>query len=315
VDSLDVRYETSTNAGNQLGAPRDFRVRTTITDRPGAAPRSEILGVNKPLTFGGTSVYLLGNGYAPTVTVRDAAGEVLYRQATPFLPVNGDANYTSTGTVKVPGAAPKQLGLTGYFLPTGYADADGWRSVFPDLTNPVLVLSAYEGTLFGRGGAQSVFTLDTSAMEQVRDDAGQPLRLTLTRGQTVQLPGGRGSVTFDTVDRWAGVSTRYDPAKPFALVSAVLMALGLVGSLLVRRRRVFVRISPQVGPDGRAQARVRVGALAKGEDPLLDQAVADLLEAIATGDPRARQGGSPQAAGLSDPAARLAEDSRRGARG
>ena len=62
-------------------------------------------------------MFLLGNGYAPVITVRDAEGTVLYSDATPFLPQ--DNNYTSVGAVKVAGASPKQLGFAGFFLPTG----------------------------------------------------------------------------------------------------------------------------------------------------------------------------------------------------
>ena len=75
-----------------------------------------MLAVNQPLGFGGTQVYLLGNGYAPTITVRDAAGTVLFREQVPFLPQ--DNMYTSLGAVKVPAAQPTQLGFVGLFLPT-----------------------------------------------------------------------------------------------------------------------------------------------------------------------------------------------------
>ena len=36
--------------------------------------------VNEPLAIGGTQVYLLGNGYAPVVTVRDPEGTVVFSQ-------------------------------------------------------------------------------------------------------------------------------------------------------------------------------------------------------------------------------------------
>lgn len=276
-DSLDVRFETNPQAGPQIGAPRDFRARTTVVTSPGAAPEQRELSVNGPLDFGGANVYLLGNGYAPTITVRDAAGQVLFRQQVPFLPQ--DSTYTSIGAVKVTGARPDQLGLTGLFLPTAGTAADGGLlSTFPGLSNPALILDVYSGELFPGGRAQSVYTLDTSGMTRLRDAAGAPARLTLAPGQTAELPDGRGSVTFDTVDRWAGISTRYDPARPLALGSSLVAAFGLVASLLVRRRRVFVRVTADApGPDGSPRSRVRIGALAKGEDPSLDAAVDNLM--------------------------------------
>ncbi|GAB76892.1 cytochrome c biogenesis protein [Austwickia chelonae] len=280
IDSLDVRFESDPRAGRQVGAPRDFRARTSVSEGPGQSLQQRELSVNGPLGFGGTQVYLLGNGYAPTITVRDGSGQVLFRQQVPFLPQ--DDNYTSTGAVKVTGAQPKQLGLMGLLLPTAGVDTDGGlRSTFPGATNPALVLTAYEGELFPEGRAQSVYTVDTSRMAPVTGADGAPVRLTLTPGQSAELPGGRGSVTFDQLDRWAGVSARYDPARPLALASALVAALGLVASLLVRRRRIFVRVHTEpVGSDGRRRTRMEVAGLAKGDDPNLDAVVADLLRRV-----------------------------------
>lgn len=277
VDSLDVRFESDPRAAQQVGAPRDFRARTTVTTQPGAAPEQRELAVNAPLGFGGAQVYLLGNGYAPTITVRDGGGKVTFREQVPFLPQ--DNMYTSLGAVKVPAAQPKQLGFVGLFLPTAGTAADGGLvSTFPDLSNPALVLAAYEGELFPGGRAQNVYTLDTSRMTPIKDAAGNPVRLTLAPGQSAQLPDGRGSVTYEKTDRWAGVSTRYDPARPLALGSALVAALGLVASLLVRRRRVFVRVTPaEPAADGSPRSLVRVGGLAKGEDAGLEQAVRRVL--------------------------------------
>src|SRR6476469_4938485 len=94
VDKLDVTFEEKA-LGAQRGAPRDFTAYTTTRDNPDAAPQKQVLRVNHPLTMGGASVFLLGNGYAPVVTVRDAKGQVLYHQATPFL--TQDNNYKSVG--------------------------------------------------------------------------------------------------------------------------------------------------------------------------------------------------------------------------
>ncbi len=251
LDSMIARFEDQVGTG-QLGAPREFRVEATVRDTPTSAPRHETLGVNSPLHFSGAEVYLLGNGYAPVVTVRDAAGQVLYRQATPFLP--DDGNYRSTGAIKVPAASPKQLGFSGVFLPTvvdksaGGGGAEGTSgdltdlaSGFPGLNDPMLVLSVYEGTLFPQPEAQSVYRLDTRGMTPVPAPDDAPLTLQLRPGQTVTLPDGRGSVELSGIDRWAGISTRYDPVKGVALGSSIVMLLGLLASLVIPRRRVFLR--------------------------------------------------------------------------
>ena len=91
------------------------------------------------------------------VPVRDAAGKVIYQQATPFLAQ--DNLYKSVGAIKVPSAGPKQLGFSGFFLPTAEPTyVNGPESVFPDLDSPELALSVWEGNLFPGGRPQSVYT-------------------------------------------------------------------------------------------------------------------------------------------------------------
>jgi cytochrome c biogenesis protein len=277
LDRLDVTFEQQAG-GAQRGAPRDFTAHTRTQASPDAPEVSQTLKVNGPLSFGGASVFLLGNGYAPVVTVRDAQGQVLLREATPFLPQ--DANYTSVGAVKVSAASPRQLGFFGLFLPSERIDKEaGPSSFFPDLLSPALALGVYEGELYPQGRPQSVYTLSTEKMTQLKDAQGEPLRLLLRPGQTAQLPGGRGSITFDSVQRWAGLSTRYDPGKVLALGGAIAALAGLIASLVIRRRRVFVRVLPSETAGGRTV--VSVGGLAKGEDPRLGATVGDLLSAIA----------------------------------
>jgi cytochrome c biogenesis protein len=274
LDRLDVTFEERAG-GAQRGAPRDFTAYTRTQASPEAPEVSQTLKVNGPLKFGGASLFLLGNGYAPVVTVRDARGRVLMHEATPFLPQ--DANYKSVGAVKVSAASPKQLGFFGFFLPSEYLDAAaGPSSFFPDLRNPALALGVYEGELYPQGRPQSVYTLSTQKMTQLKGANGEPLRLLLKPGQTAQLLDGRGSITFDSVQRWAGVSVRYDPGKELALGGAFAALAGLIASLMIRRRRVFVRVRPVGG-----RTVVSIGGLAKGEDPGLGAMIEDLLSSIA----------------------------------
>ncbi|MDN5796441.1 MAG: cytochrome c biogenesis protein ResB [Intrasporangium sp.] len=266
--------------GKTFGQPRDFIAHTTVQARPGAAAVPEQISVNHPLSIDGADVFLLGNGYTPVITVRDAQGEVLYHDATPFLPQ--DQTYRSVGVVKVSALpAPKQLGLTGFFLPTAEPTfANGPASVFPDALDPELALSVWEGTLFPGGMPQSVYTLNTEAMKQVTKPDGSPVLVRLKPGQTYELPGDRGSVTFDSVKRFAGLSVRHDPGELIALVSAILTTAGLILALTLKRRRVFVRVRQADDPDGRAATVVSIGGLSKDSDAGLTaviQAVHDRL--------------------------------------
>jgi cytochrome c biogenesis protein len=254
-----------------------------VQRNPESPASQETVSVNHPITVDGADIFLLGNGYTPVITVRDTKGTVLYREATPFLPQDG--NYRSVGVVKVPSAAPKQLGFTGFFLPTAEPTfQDGPVSVFPDTKNPELALSVWEGDLFPGGAPQSVYTLNTDEMKQVTKADGSPALIRLKPGQTYELPGDRGSITFDSVRRFAGLSVRTDPGAPVSLVSAILATLGLILGLTIKRRRVFVRVTPApetVGADGRPATVVTIGGLSKDSDPGL----AAIISAIATAVP------------------------------
>ncbi|TNM69952.1 cytochrome c biogenesis protein ResB [Streptomyces sp. NP160] len=280
LDALHVAFDRD-STGNQFGAPRSFSADVTVTDAPGDAPRRQQIRVNEPLRAGGASVYLAGNGYAPVITVRDAAGNVVFDQGTPFLVQ--DANYTSTGVVKVPAAGSYgDLGLQGLFLPTASPDSEGVPvSTFPDLENPELLLFAYTGDLgIDDGVPQNVYELDTSRMERVTSPDGQPLRFAMTPGQTYELPNGLGSVTFDRVDRYAGFTVRHDPARAAALVFSLLAIAGLTASLFVPRRRLWVRAAPATGDAAQGRTLLEVGALARSEDHGLAAEADAVLSAV-----------------------------------
>ncbi|MGB5951284.1 MAG: cytochrome c biogenesis protein ResB [Ornithinimicrobium sp.] len=285
LDEMTVSFETEAG-GAQFGAPREFSAQVETADPLGTEPQAQRLAVNDPLHLSGVSVYLLGNGYAPVVTVRDDAGEVLFSDAVPFLPQ--DDNYTSTGAVKVSGAEP-ELGLYGAFMPTArFDDERGPTSDFPDLIDPQLAIGVFEGDLFPGGAPQSVYVLDTAGMEPVRDADGEATRLLLQPGQTIELPDGRGSVTLDGVVRWSGLVMRHDPGRLPVLISSIAVLAGLVMMLAVRRRRVFVRVGGS-GPLGEGERSaltehrhtgVEVAGLVKGSDPALQALIERIADQI-----------------------------------
>jgi cytochrome c biogenesis protein len=298
VDAMSVKFETA--QASQRGSPRDFRATVTSRDNPKAAPQAGVISVNHPLHVGGAKVFLLGNGYAPVITVRDGSGEVVYSDATPFLPQDG--TYRSVGVVKAPGAQPQQIGLQGIFLPTAQIDADGMRSLFPDALEPALALTAYVGDLgLSSSRPQSVYTLDVDGMKQLTAADGSPFRVLLRPGDTAQLPDGAGSISFDRVQRYAGLSIRHDPASGWALGSSLAAILGLALSLFVPRRRVFVRVRPAGSGDGdRSRTVVDVGALARGEDERVDDEVRAVVAALGgepSADRRRQHENDPKGAG------------------
>lgn len=276
LDRFVAEFERESTGRGQFGAPRDFEAGATF-QAPDGTRSSRTVRVNGPLETGDGTIYLLGNGYAPVITVRDAEGTVLYSDATPFLAQ--DNNYTSVGAVKVAGASPKQLGFAGFFLPTGQIDATtGPVSLFPDLLDPQLALTAFEGDLFTDGRPQSVYTLDTATMKPVPGKDGRDqLRILLRPGEEFELPGERGTIAFDGVKRFAGFSIRTDPGKMVTLVSALVALCGLVLSMVIPRRRVFVRCSPAAEP---GTVKVELAGLAKDDDTAISTEVAAVVAGL-----------------------------------
>jgi cytochrome c biogenesis protein len=266
VDKFDVDWLTS---GPRAGMARGFNAQMTYTSAPGAPEKSYDLRVNHPLTIGGTELFLIGHGYAPVVTVRDGQGNVAASGPVPFLPMGPDL--FSFGVVKAPFAAPDQIGLEGYFYPT-FANVDGTPvNLGGNDVNPLLSLNVYTGDL-NAGAEQSVYTLDKSKATAVKGADGKPLRLNLAPGDTVQLPDGLGSVTFEKVVSWQRIQISHTPGKDVALLGVLLALLGLMGSLFIRSRRVWLRVSE--GPDG---TLVEVAALDRSGGADTDAVLSGLL--------------------------------------
>lgn len=260
----------------KIGQPIDFRADVTTKESPDAPEKQEVLKVNDPVSLGGTSVYLTGNGYAPLVTIRDGQGNVAF-QGPVVARLQGD-NYYSSVVIKVPDAKPEQLGFVGFFLPTEAFTQDGISfSEYPDLLNPTLTLSSFYGDLgLDDGAPQNVFELDVKELKPLNArnlDAGG---ITLKPGTSQTLPDGKGSISFDGVKRYIGVDIHHNPGQLYALIFALLAVGGLVTSLYVNRRRVWVRTGTH--EDGRTM--VEYALLARGEDHRLAseaQAIRQLL--------------------------------------
>jgi cytochrome c biogenesis protein len=279
LDRFSVVYEE--HSIRAYGQPIDFTADVT-TWLPGASGTKSTIKVNEPLDLGGTELYLLGNGYAPRITVRDGKGNIAFTADVPFLPQA--ANLTSIGVVRVPDALPEQLAFRGFFYPTaGELTTGALTSIHPDLRNPVLTLFAYKGDLgLDSGIPQNVYALDPTDLTPIAGDGADAPALELRPGQTVDLPDGLGSVTFETlspdaaaddwshsVPRYVSLDIHHDPAQVWVLLFAILAVAGLLSSLFIPRRRVWVKAIE--GKDGRI--RLEYAGLARGEDPGLKAAV------------------------------------------
>lgn len=261
----------------KTGQPIDYTAEVTTKDNPDAPEKKEILKVNDPISLGGTSMYLTGNGYAPVVTVRDGEGNVAF-QGPVTAKVQGD-NYYSSVVIKVPDGKPDQLGFNGFFLPTAFETEDGISfSADPVLANPQLNLDSYYGDLgLDKGVPQNVFELDVSDLTQLNGRKLEAGGITLALGQTATLPEGKGSITFDSVKKYVGVDIHHNPGQLYALIFGLLAVAGLVTSLYISRRRVWVRTGTH--QDGRTM--VEYGLLARGEDHRLAGEAAAIRELLA----------------------------------
>jgi cytochrome c biogenesis protein len=203
------------------------------------------------MTVDGVRVFQSDYGYVPVVRVRGRGGEVLKQEE--VLTLRDPASELSTGAVKVTRAKP-QLGLE-LTMFTGLRTAPDCPGGLPfcndpRLVHPVLVVLAFQGDLQA-SRAQSVFTLDHGRLRPLGE---RPL--VLAPGQTGKLPGGM-EVTFAGLKQYSVLTLARDPGVPVVGAGAALVLLGLIPSLYVTRRRVWVRATPT--PAG---SRVELAGLA-----------------------------------------------------
>jgi cytochrome c biogenesis protein len=221
--------------------------------------------VNHPLVVGAAKTYLIGHGYAPVIRITDPQGTVVLDQPVPCLPQT--PQFLSSCVIKVPDAAPHQLGFRGVFTPTTITQDGRVGSSYPGLERPVLTLVGFSGDLGLDGGTpQSVYALDTTAMKAFNGGKARAL----TPGQSWQLPGG-GSLTYVGTKEWATFQVTQDPGKGIALLAAVGIVGGLMLSLFVRRRRVWVRVRPG------SPSTVEAGGLARTDPERFAGEFADLV--------------------------------------
>jgi cytochrome c biogenesis protein len=240
VDKFLAKYDPKTSA------PLDYTAWVTVTDE--GKTSKQTIKVNKPLTFGNARVYLQANGYSPVVTVRDEFKNVVFQGPVPFLPQDG--NLRSIGAIKVPDAQPS-IGFVASFVPTNArTTSQGAISIYPELLDPKLLFSIWEGDLgLDSGVPQSVYKIDTTTLKQIGLGSVKP-------GDTYNYPGG--SITLETVLPWVNLQVVQDPGKSYALIGAILAIAGLLTSLYGRRRRIWIRVT---------DSGVEVAGLAKNSAP------------------------------------------------
>jgi cytochrome c biogenesis protein len=188
-------------------------------------------------------------------------------------------NYYSSVVIKVPDAKPEQLGFAGFFLPTAFITEKGVSfSGDPDLFNPQLTLNSYFGDLgLDNGAPQNVFELDVKDLTPLNARNLAAGGITLAPGTSYTLPDGKGTISFDGVKRYVGVDIHHNPGQLYALIFALLAVAGLIVSLYINRRRVWIRTGTH--DDGRTM--VEYGLLARGDDHRLAAEAATIRKLLA----------------------------------
>jgi cytochrome c biogenesis protein len=190
--------------------------------------------------------------------------------------------------VKAPDAQPTQIGLEGEFYPTyAFTEETGPFSAFGRAANPAISMLVYAGDLgMDSGEPQSVYQLDKANADLVRKQDGSMFRVDLAPGQRTKLPQGLGTVSFDGVQQWNKIQISRTPGKLVALAGVVLALIGLLGSLYIRPRRVWVRARPHEG-----KTEVEVAGLDRSGGGDLAAELHEIVGALGAGTPEDRREG------------------------
>ena len=267
LEDFDVVYDLRNPAN--LGQPVDFVANVTLDD--GLSSANSDIRVNFPLEAPGANVFLTGNGFAPVITLYDGVGNVAFSGPVVFLPQ--DSNMTSLGVIKAPDALPEQIGIIAFFYPTAQElESGAYASIYPDPIDPLLTMNVYLGDLgLDAGIPRNVYALDITDLDLIagRDGPNPPIELRV--GETAELPGGAGFISFDGLKRFASLDVAYNPGGLWIMVFAFIALVAIVFSLSVRRRRVWVR---------QAAGKIEYAALARGDDEGLEELIVDLRKEI-----------------------------------
>lgn len=226
------------------------------------------LRVNHPLRILGDRVYLQGHGYAPTFTITWPNGEKT-TETIQFRP--DDLTYfLSSGAVRwdpPAGMYPDllerrqhQISIQGLFAPTAEFTGDSGAllsSKYPGMQDPAVAIDVYRGdTGLDAGRSQNIFSLDP---EQLHNGSMQKLdRVNLRTGEDVKLEDGT-TISFDGAEEFVNLQVSRDPTVLWVLGFTMLMLVSLVGSLRIKRRRFWVRLTPNA--DG--STHVEIAGLAR----------------------------------------------------
>ncbi|MDP1788919.1 MAG: cytochrome c biogenesis protein ResB, partial [Rhodoglobus sp.] len=181
---------------------------------------------------------------------------------------------TSLGVIKIPDGLAEQIGMIGFLYPTTIPlESGALSSSHPELRDPTVTLEVYSGDLgLDEGKAVNAYNLDITGLEQIAGRKSETPGLKLTIGDVAELPHGLGTIELTAIPRFVSLDIHHDPAQVWVLLFALTSLAGLLTSLFVPRRRVWVKAVTAKG----GAVRLEYAGLARGEDPGLESAIADI---------------------------------------
>ncbi|MFE3261203.1 cytochrome c biogenesis protein ResB [Nocardia sp. NPDC059091] len=252
--------------------------------------RDTTIQVNHPLRVAGDRVYLQGHGFAPKFTVTFPNGQTR-TEAIQWKPDDA-TTFLSSGVLRIdpPGGMypneeerrKHQVAIQGLFAPTALMHGQLLTSMYPAMKDPAVAIDIYQGdTGLDTGRAQSLFALDPEMIKQGRLVKEQ--RVNLKPGESATLSDGT-KVAFDGAEEFVNLQVSHDPAQQWVLVSALTMMAGLLVSLLVKRRRIWLRVYPDTETDGVRRTVVEMGGLARTDQAGWGGEFDRLRERLLTGE-------------------------------
>lgn len=236
--------------------------------KPPSEWESTTLQVNHPLRIAGDRVYLQGHGFAPAMKVTWPNGEsrtsiVQFRPDDPTFFLSSGAMRFDPPAGMYPDLFERrqnQIAIEGLFAPTAAFSGENnglLSSSFPAMNDPAVAIDIYRGDAgLDTGRSQGLFSLDRMLIHN--GQLKKLDRVNLRVGESATLDDGT-KVEFLGAKEFVNLQISHDSTQVYVLISALTMLAGMVLSLAIKRRRVWVRIFPtETGG-----SRVELGGLAR----------------------------------------------------
>jgi cytochrome c biogenesis protein len=256
------------------GLPRDFVSRVAFSDRQGKPVRTEEVRVNHPASVEGLRVFQEGFGWAPVVEV-ELDGAAMWSSPIVMVRDQAPSGVPATampwrGAIKL--SAPEPDVMVTLELWSDYRAYANFR-----LTGePTPMLVRFDPYIrysvhVGRIADPALSTIDTTGLRRV---GGGDLHA--ARSSSFDVPGiGELRLSFAELRQYSVLLISRDVGIPVVLVAAILVLVGLIPSLYVSRRKVWIRA--EATPGG---SIVRIGGFALQHKDSFEEEFARIVRGI-----------------------------------